>query len=66
VRRKQLISCFPDKQANPGYLGSLTFGQTGKLFCYTTNGGETLPQGSIEDVAEELSDYRDNPQHWNI
>jgi hypothetical protein len=55
-----------NKQDNPDYLGTLTFEQPGKLFAYTTDGDEALPPGEIEQVIEELSHYRDNPQYWNI
>jgi hypothetical protein len=56
-----------NKEQNPDYLGTLTFEQPGKLFAYTTtDGGEVLPEGQIEELIEELSNYRDNPQYWNI
>jgi hypothetical protein len=52
---------------DPDYLGYITFEQPGKLFTYTRKDGQQgLSGDEIEEVIEQISQYRDSPQMWNI
>ena len=56
----------PDKKTDPNYLGTLIFEQPGRLFSYEADGPEELPGGLIQEVIEQITHYRDNPNLWAL
>jgi hypothetical protein len=56
----------PDKTKHPDYLGTLTFEQPGRIFSYEADGREALPEGAIEQVIEQITHYRENPNLWAL
>jgi hypothetical protein len=55
-----------EKKNDPAYMGYITFEQPGKLFTYTSDGKERLTSDEVEEIIEQISEYRDSPQMWNI
>ncbi|MFD2866368.1 hypothetical protein ACFSYC_16855 [Mucilaginibacter antarcticus] len=53
------------KQANPNYLGYITFEIPGRVFHYIADGQEDLPAEEIELIVEQITYYRDRPDLWN-
>ena len=56
----------PEKKNDPAYMGYITLQQPGKLFTYTKDGKDTLTNDEVEEIIEQISEYRDSPQMWNI
>jgi len=56
----------PDKKTDPDYLGTLTFEQPGRLFSYEADGREELPGDVIQEVIEQITHYRENPNLWAL
>lgn len=54
------------KGSNPDYLGFVTFEIPGKLFNYVADGAESLSRDELEQVVEQISHYRDNPELWKF
>ncbi|WP_342647478.1 hypothetical protein [Mucilaginibacter sp. CSA2-8R] len=52
------------KHNDPDYMGYITFEDPGKLFTYTADGNEDLTADQVEQVIENISHYRDNPDLW--
>jgi hypothetical protein len=53
------------KRGDPAYLGFITFEDPGRMFTYTPEGNERLSSEEVEEVIEQISHYRDNPEKWN-
>jgi hypothetical protein len=56
----------PDKKTDPNYLGTLTFEQPGRMFSYEADGMEELPGGVIQEVIEQITHHRENPNLWAL
>jgi hypothetical protein len=56
----------PDKKKDPNYFGTLTFEEPGRMFSYEANGEAGLPEGIIQEVIEQITHYRDNPDLWAL
>jgi hypothetical protein len=52
------------KQANPNYLGYITFEIPGRVFNYVPDGLQALSREEVEQAVEQISHYRDNPDIW--
>lgn len=52
------------KHTDPNYLGYITFEDPGKLFTYTADGQKDLTADQVEEIIEQISHYRDNPDLW--
>src|SRR3954467_12900703 len=55
-----------NKMDDPDYYGSITIEKPGHLFTYMPGGRRVLTRTEIEEVIEQLSNYRDNPNLWQI
>lgn len=51
---------------DPDYMGYITFEQPGRLFTYTSDGTTELSGDEVEEVIEQISEYRDTPSLWQI
>jgi hypothetical protein len=56
----------PDKKNDPNYLGTLTFEQPGRMFSYEADGQEQLPGGTIQEVIEQITHYREHLGTWAL
>lgn len=48
------------------YLGYISFDVPGKVFTYIPADYNTLNRTEVEEVIEEITDYRDDPKRWNF
>jgi len=63
----QILSLEMDKIDDPDYYyGSITIEKPGHLFTYTPGDNRKLTRTEVEEVIEQLSNYRDNPNLWQI
>src|ERR1700744_353767 len=53
-----------DKMDDPDYYGYITVEKPGHLFTYTPGEQRALTRREVEEVIEQLSHYRDNPDLW--
>ncbi len=51
---------------NPDYYGYIIFEQPGKVFTYTSNETYELESEDIEQIIEQITHYRDNPDLWKL
>jgi hypothetical protein len=56
----------PNKKTDPNYLGTLTFEQPGRRFSYEADGPGQLRAGVIQEVIEQITHYRENPNLWAL
>jgi hypothetical protein len=56
----------PDKTNDPNYVGTLSFEQPGRMFSFAADGQEQLPEGAIQEIIEQLTHYRENPNLWAL
>jgi len=63
-QQDQLIQ--PDKKTNPDYMGTLTFEQPDKLFSYEADGLLSLSSDEVQQIIEQLTHHRENPNLWAI
>jgi hypothetical protein len=54
------------KNEDPDYMGYITFEQPGRLFTYTADGSSELTSDEVEEIIEQISEYRDTPNLWQI
>jgi hypothetical protein len=54
-----------DKTTNKNYLGCVKFDVPGKLFTYMPSDEKRLSTTEIEEVIQNISHYRDDPQQWS-
>ena len=47
-------------------MGYITFEQPGCLFTYTADGMTELSSDEVEEIIEQISEYRDTPSMWQI
>nr|WP_294796013.1 hypothetical protein [uncultured Mucilaginibacter sp.] len=55
-----------DKSTNKNYFGYVKFDVPGKLFTYMPAEDNRLSTREIEEVIQNISHYRDDPQQWDI
>ena len=55
-----------EKNNDPDYMGYITFEQPGRLFTYTADGATELSSDEVEEIIEQISEYRDTPTMWQI
>lgn len=55
-----------DKNDDPDYMGFITIDTPGKSFSYTADGNVKLETGEVQEVIEQLSEYRDSPKGWSL
>jgi hypothetical protein len=53
-----------NKSDDPNYLGYITFEVPDKMFSYTADGKDRLDREEIEELIEQISNYRNNPDVW--
>lgn len=53
-----------DKINDPDYLGFIAFEEPANVFSYTA-GERSLSVAEVEEVIEQLTHIRDNPNLWN-
>lgn len=54
------------KNEDPDYMGFITFEQPGRLFTYTADGSIELTSDEVEEIIEQITEYRDKPKLWQI
>jgi hypothetical protein len=52
------------KKSSPDYMGFITFETPGKLFTYSADGGQVLTSVNVQQVIDNITNYRDNPGLW--
>lgn len=52
------------KATDPDYLGVITFEDPGHVFTYSAGDGRTLNPDEVEELIEQISHIRDNPDLW--
>lgn len=55
-----------EKNNDPYYMGYITFEQPGRLFTYTADGSTELTSDEVEEIIEQISEYRDTLNRWQI
>lgn len=55
-----------EKNDDPDYMGYITFEQPGRLFTYTADGATDLSSDEVQEIIEQVSEYRDTPERWQI
>lgn len=55
-----------EKNNDPDYMGYITFEQPGRLFTYTADGATDLESDEVQEIIEQISEYRDTPNMWQI
>lgn len=64
VRKKENLLHL-DKTTNRNYFGYVKFDIPGKVFTYMPDDDNRLSTAEIEEVIQNISNYRDDPQQWS-
>ena len=55
-----------EKNKDPDYFGYLTFEKPGTLFSYTADGQREFTTEEVNELIEQISHIRDNPENWKF
>lgn len=50
---------------DPYYCGYITFEKPGRIFSYTANGQTEISSDEVQELIENLTHLRDNPDLWH-
>jgi hypothetical protein len=56
----------PSGKQDLGYMGYITFEEPDKLFSYTADRRDELNSRKVQEIIEQITEYRDSPQMWSI
>jgi len=56
----------PSGKQDPRSIGYITFEEPDKVFSYTADGRDELNSRDVQEIIEQITEYRDSPQMWSI